>query len=285
MMKYLDAPPMGFALATAMSERGVRGGRRLLTLLDWCGVLKQKAVKRQFGDRFSAYVPAWQREYWNPISYERDLVSLLVKSAHACSGEVTMVDCGADIGLISVAVADGAENISKIVALEPNADAFPVLQRNLEGLPFKTVALQIAASDFTGRGVLQSPDYDASDHARFLMQAPNGDFGVSTIDALELEAENLLIKIDVEGAEIGVIRGAARSLARASKAIVSIEAHPKVYSRNKIEPIEILRSLAAIRAFDFTIAETGKSDIDLARPFFDQQANDGTVYNVVAVSR
>lgn len=105
------------------------------------------------------------------------------------------------------------------------------------------------------------------------------------MDALSLKAINLLLKIDVEGGEIGVVRGASRTLAEAKKAIISIEAHPQVFGRTGIDPISILREIAAIRPLQFTVSETGKSDLDLSRPFFEQQPNNGTIYNVVCSSR
>jgi hypothetical protein len=84
---------------------------------------------------------------------------------------------------------------------------------------------------------------------------------------------------------MGVVRGARRTLAKAEKAIISIEAHPKVCDRTGVDPVTILREIAEIRPFQFTVAETGESNLDLLRPFFEQQAKDGTVYNIVCSSR
>jgi hypothetical protein len=114
---------------------------------------------------------------------------------------------------------------------------------------------------------------------------PQGGFPVTTVDALTLKATNVLLKIDVEGGEIGVIRGALRTLSEAEKAIVSVEAHPKVFGRTGIDPIMILRELAVIRSFKFIVAETGDANLDLSRPFFEQQKKDGTIYNIVCSSR
>jgi FkbM family methyltransferase len=271
-----------------MIRHKIRGGGRLLSVLDRFGYFKRKIVKYELKKNYSVFVPIYRPERWDRIDligYERALVAALVHAATECTGSVTIVDCGADIGLISVAVSAELNRVSKIVAFEPSDEAFPVLQKTLAGLPFETKAIQVGVSDFTGRGELRSPPYDASHHARYLVQVPQGGFPVTTIDALSLKAVNLILKIDVEGGEIGVVRGALRSLTEAEKAIVSVEAHPKVFGRTGIDPIMILREIAAIRPFQFTVAETGKSDLDLSRPFFEQQANDGTIYNIVCSSR
>jgi FkbM family methyltransferase len=287
-LKFLDRRPALFALAKGMMRFRVRGGCRLFTLLDSLGYLEGKVVRYELKKGYCVFVPTYRPERWDRADleeYERDLIAALVDAASGCEGPLTIVDCGADIGLISVLLAAKLKGVAKVVAFEPSDGAFPVLQKTLEGLPFETEALPIGVSDFSGQGELRSPPYDDSHHARYLVQVPHGGFSVTTIDALSLKAVNLLLKIDVEGGEIGVVRGASRTLAAAKKAIVSIEAHPKVFGRTGVDPIVILREIAAIRPFRFTVAETGESNLDLTRPFFEQQPNNGTNYNVVCSSR
>lgn len=286
-LEFLDTPPLTFLLAKGMVRRRIKGGGRLLSILGGLGVFGRKVVKFEFKNNYHMYVPIYRPERWDRadlLGYERDLVTELINSAQQCVGPLTIVDCGADIGLISVAVAAELKNVIKIVGLEPSDEAFPILQKTFKELPIETITLQLGASDFTGRGELRSPAYDASHHARYLVQVPEGGFPVTTIDALSLKAANILVKIDVEGGELGVIRGAARTLAEAEKAIVSVEAHPKVFGRTGIDPIKILQEIAAVRPFLFKIAENGKTDLDLHRPFFEQVVNDGTIYNIVCTS-
>jgi FkbM family methyltransferase len=288
-LKFLNERPLLFRVAKGMVRHHIRGGRRLFTFLDRFGYLKKKVIKYCLKKNYCVYVPAYRPERWDRtdlVCYERNLVAALVGAALECTGPLTIVDCGADIGLISVALAAELNQVSKIVAFEPSNEAFPILQKTLAGLPFQAEAIQVGVSDFTGRGELRSPPYDTSHHARYLVQVAKAGFPVTTVDALslELEAKSLLLKIDVEGGEIGVIRGASQSLAKAQKAIISVEAHPKVFSRTGIDPITILREIAAIRPFQFTVAETG-SDLDLYRPFFEQLPNDGTIYNIVCSSQ
>lgn len=271
-----------------MMRQNIRGGWRLLTLLDRLGYLNGKVVRYEVKDGYCVFVPIFRPERWDRADlqeYERDLIATFVEAASDCTGPLTIIDCGADIGLISVLLAAHLKRVSKVVAFEPSDGAFPVLQKTLAELPFETEAFPVAVSDFSGHGELRSPPYDQSHHARYLIQIAQGGFPVTTVDALSLQATNVLLKIDVEGGEMGVVRGASRTLAGADKAIVSIEAHPKVFGRTRVDPIGVLRELAAIRPFRFTVAETGESDLDLNRPFFEQQPNEETIYNVVGSSR
>lgn len=287
-LKFLDRPPLLFAVAKGMMRHKLRGGWRLLRLLDSLGYFNGKIVKYELRQGYCVFVPIYRPERWDRVDlqgYERKLIAALVDAALDCKGPLTIVDCGADIGLISVLLAARLNRVSNVVAFEPSEEAFPVLQKTLRELPFEARALPLGVCDFNGQGELRSPSHDGSHHARYLVQVPQGGFSVTTVDSLSLKAVNLVLKIDVEGGEIGVVRGASRTLREAEKAIVSIEAHPKVFGRTGVDPIVILREIAAIRPFQFIVAETGESNLDLSRPFFQQQANDGTIYNVVCSSQ
>lgn len=77
-------------------------------------------------------MPACRPERWDRVDlqkYEEDLIAALVRAASGCAGAITIVDCGADIGLISVSLAAQLNSVSKVVAFEPSDGAFPVLQK------------------------------------------------------------------------------------------------------------------------------------------------------------
>ncbi len=286
-LQLLDRSPFLFRVAKGMVRRNLPGGWKLFTALDRVGYLNNKLVKYPVNQNYSVFVPIYSQDRWDGLdllNYEHRVISALVEAASKCVGDLTIVDCGANIGLISVFLAARLHAAVRLVAFEPNEALFPILRQNLAELPFSAEAIHMAVSDLNGRGELRSPSYDSSDEARYVVQVSEGGFPVTTVDDQRLETPNLLIKIDVEGGEIAVIRGAARSIAQAHTAILSIEAHPKVFERTGIDPITILQAIAALRPFQFTVAETGDSITDLSRPFFQQQPNDGTVYNIICVS-
>lgn len=287
-LAYLEKSPFWFATLKRLTRSRIRGVTRTTRVLERFGCFANKAVCFEIARGFPIYVPMYRPEHWDRrdlLEYERDLIETLVEAAAAGDSPLTIIDCGADIGLTSVMLAARMRRVSEVIAFEPSSEAFPVLQKNLSGLHIRCEARQSAASDFTGWGKLMSPEYDGSHHARFLAPSSDGGFPVTTIDSLRLSSRDLLIKIDVEGGEIGVVRGATRTVRSADSVIVTVEAHPKVFARTGIDPILVLGELAAIRPFDFILAEDRRVELDLARPFFEQVADKEEIYNVVATAQ
>ncbi len=286
-LAYLDKSPLLFTVLKNLSRNRVRGAYRTTRLLDRFGYFANKAVRVEIEPGFSLYVPIYRPERWDRrdlLDYEHDFMDTLVQAASASDAPLTIIDCGADIGLTSVMLAARIRRVAEVVAFEPSDEAFPILQRNLSGLALRCEALQTAVSDFTGKGKLMHPAYDASHHARYLAPSSSGGFPVTTIDSLALSPRDLLIKIDVEGGEIGVVRGAAQTIRSANSVILTIEAHPQVFARTGIDPTRVLGELAAMRPFAFTVAEDRRLTLDLTRPFFEQVEDKKKIYNVIATS-
>jgi FkbM family methyltransferase len=284
---FLQSPPFYFRVAKEMYRRQIKGGGFLLRTIRRIGLLDRMVIKYTLNKGYDVFVPIYRPEQWDLkdiIGYEADLVQLIVDACGKYQGLFTILDCGADIGIISVLVASKLSSTRNIIAFEPSDEAFPVLEKSLASLSIEARAIKTAVSDFTGEGKLMSPSYDASHHARYLAQIEGGGFPVTTIDALNLQIENLLIKIDVEGGEMGVAKGAKNTIGIARNAVITVEAHPKVFSRTGIDPILILRELASIRSFGFEVAEARNKKLDLSIPFFKQYKDDGTIYNIVCYS-
>ncbi|MGB3675293.1 MAG: FkbM family methyltransferase [Candidatus Nanopelagicales bacterium] len=134
-----------------------------------------------------------------------------------------VLDVGGHFGIYTV-VAGVVNPNATLVAFEPVPDTAAVLQRNLElnRLSGRAVVKQIAALDRTGPAELHVPGGEGSQSsmASFNKAGFRDKAGhVIQIDTttLDLEAETLgkvsLIKIDVEGFEDRVLRGASRILA------------------------------------------------------------------------
>jgi len=287
-LSYLEHAPLWFTMLKSLSRTRLRGVTRTTRLLERCGCFGHKAVRVEIERGFSIYVPIYRPEHWDRqdlLKYESDFMDTLVQAASLSTSPLTIIDCGADIGLTSIVLSARIPTVSEVIAFEPSNEAFPVLKKNLFALPFRCRALQAAVSDFSGEGKLMSPAYDASHHARYLAPCSNGGFPVSTIDSLSLSSRDLLIKIDVEGEEIRVVRGAVRTIREADSVIVTVEAHPKVFARTGVDSIRVLNELAAIRPFDFTLSEDRGFRLDLSRPFFEQVKDKEQIYNVVATAR
>lgn len=289
--RHVGRAPWSFRLGKLLIDHRVRGGYRLLETArqrGWLNVL----VRYRLSDGVDLDVPLYRPE--NPWSerdvreYEALAISLLVETLRRRPGPATLVDCGADIGLVSALLAAQYPGLARIIAFEPNPEVFPILKANVERLPLagggRGESHAAAVSDFTGRAELRSPRPGTSGHARFIVPAPDGEIAVMRVDDLGIDPRHdLLLKIDVEGAELGVLRGAVRTLSAVPWFMILFEAHPQVVQRTGIDPIECVRLLRSLRDCRFQVAEAPEVSLADDRPFFAQVPEQ--ICNVLCVTR
>ena len=247
--------PLMFRVANRLLKARVRGSSRLMRALTDRGVL-DVVVHYRLGAHFFA-VPIWrnQLDLEDVLRYESDLIDLFC-SQLARLNDVVLFDCGADIGIFSSRVCSRSETVSRVIAFEPNREAFSFLEKNMAMLRIRAHAVPSAVADFVGRGTLQTPDYDQDYTARFLVPG-DGPIEVTTIDAVGIRGPAVALKIDVEGKELEVLKGAVETIRASKGCVIAIEAHPLVTRRIDRDPNECLRLLESIRPFQFTLAETG----------------------------
>ena len=287
-----DAPvkdvPWYFRLGRYLSRRKIRGGDRLLTEARRFGLLDHLVVYR-LGDDVSLHVPLWREcNSWDEedvFSYESAFMRALSAGVCQLPHGVMFIDCGADIGTVSAHIVARCKNVTSVVAFEPNRAAFGVLQRNLSALRIHTDARNVAVGDFAGRGKLVTPNADRSAHAAYVRPSPEGTIPVERIDDLKIRSGTpCVIKIDVEGSEREVVRGAERTIRQAGDLLVAFEAHPKVATRTKQEPVDVMRALVATgRDFTFEVDAGPSVVVTTEQPFF-KQMPPNRVYNIIARS-
>jgi len=158
-------------------------------------------------------------EYRRLGTWAPELVSLLTRLFAGGSG--TLIDVGANIGLVSIPVLERSTALG--IAFEPEPRNFGLLSRNLarHGLERRIECHELACHSTAGRLPLAlSPD-NLGDH-RLQRGAPGRDrriiqVGTQRLDALlrgrDLERP-VVIKVDVQGSEVGVFEGAPETLAR-----------------------------------------------------------------------
>lgn len=287
-----DAPvteaPWYFRVGRYLCRRNIRGGARLLIEARRLGLLDRIAVY-SVGE-VKLRVPLWRPcNEWDEHdvnSYEAALIEALANAIRSLPGEqVTLVDCGADIGTVSALLVSRCKHIKRVAAFEPNAAAYPLLVQNLDALPVHTTAYRAAVGNFQGKGRLVSSPMDRSAHAMYIERDDAGDIEVRRIDDLELPPRQpVVIKIDVEGSEAAVVEGALRTIREASAVIVAFEAHPRVTLRTGSDPVMIMRALRAMRRdFVFEVDAMPQRRLSIDEPVFAQLPPEG-VYNVIATS-
>jgi FkbM family methyltransferase len=271
-LKTVNRPPLILRLAKTMTRWRIRGGNRLVGICAQLGLF-DVLVQYQLGRGVNFSVPLFRADTcWDQRDiegYERRLIHSFCRLLNPLS-DVVLFDCGADIGTFSALVCSQTSSVARVVAFEPNPDVAGFLKRNLSQLQVSSLAITKAVSCFEGSGRLEVPDYDASDHARFLVPG-NGALEVVTIDSFGVRGGNLAIKIDVEGGELEVLKGAVETISSARTCLVTVEANPRVARRTKRDPVECLRFLQTLRAFNFVIAETAETPSMSAPLISDQQ--------------
>jgi FkbM family methyltransferase len=191
--------------------------------------------------------------------FESDLNAVILDNIHP--GD-TFLDVGAGAGKYSLLAAkkkDGA----KVYSWEPNPYNRSIFMKNIELNGIKTITLYDAAlSDHDGTG-----RFRLSALASKITQEEGGaetiELKLSTLDSYEI-ANASFVKIDVEGHESNVLKGASRTVARCKPTLL-IELHPHIVPDTRKRCSAILETFG-YGSEDVPNPKGGRSEYILARP-------------------
>ena len=160
--------------------------------------------------------------------YERDTAAVLKR---LCPADGVVLDVGANIGAQALPLAAALSDAALVIAVEPADQAYERLQQNLSLNPGIAHRVRCVHRALTAAGERAAATYfsawplgEASDrHAVHHGAAQSSSAPGCTLDALirELRLERLdVIKLDVDGNELPVLRGAGETLARLRPTVV-----------------------------------------------------------------
>lgn len=140
-----------------------------------------------------------------------------------------MLDIGANIGTHSIFYAQ----FGHVHCFEPNPIAFECLKHNMRNTDATLYNLAVGSVEHNIQ--LTTPEEDNPGTTYTLL---GGDIPVIPIDSLNLEQCNF-IKIDVEGDELEVLRGATSTILK-YKPVMIIECNPQTLARKRVMPNDLV---------------------------------------------
>ena len=151
--------------------------------------------------------------------YEKEMFNIIINDLYSNEDkEIVFIDVGANIGRYSLFLAKRFPKL-KVIAIEPDPDAYSALAKGVKvnGLT-NVIAVNIAVSDINGFTTLFKK-YDAS-----LSSIIDSTNTIKTIKVTTKRLDDVVgglglgrvdwVKIDVEGAELHVLRGFRSGIAR-----------------------------------------------------------------------
>jgi FkbM family methyltransferase len=188
-----------------------------------------------------------------------------------------VVDVGANIGVLTAVYASCVGPRGRVLAIEPSPHTFAVLVESLERLGLSSVVpVSCCASDGAGvtsffvstsaESVPEEESMRVSEErrAQFRQVLTTSATLDSLVASLDVAVPPAAVKVDVEGAEPLVLRGASGILSSDDLPLVLIEIHRTALANFNFTPEDVLRFLPADR-FDRYFIPRSISDVTEAR--------------------
>lgn len=168
------------------------------------------------------------------------------------AGDV-ILEAGANVGAYTVLFAQWTGPAGRVIAFEPDPQAFAGLQAHLaaNGLESRVTPVPAAIAG-TGAGRLRFALFASSGISRLATasEAPGTivrEVASTSIDdyCARRRLSPAVIKIDVEGAELAALAGARRTIAAAGPRLqLFVEMHPRIWPSLGITPGDVEREIA-----------------------------------------
>jgi FkbM family methyltransferase len=188
-------------------------------------------------------------------AYEAGTVAFV---RHLMAGAGVFYDVGANIGVFTVEVARSLGPSGQVIAFEPAPGAFAILLRNIELNRLGNVtAIAVGLADVAGPRQLYLRPAINLGAASFVAQpgtAPDAVVGLWRLDDLVARRrlpDPTVVKVDVEGFELRVLRGAVELIERARPVIITEWSTYHVQDGGSLDELQRLLADAGYRPFGF----------------------------------
>jgi FkbM family methyltransferase len=223
-------------------------------------------------------IPWDQWCFWHNYGPENYYLDEIIPFTDVLNDQLTrfdFFDLGADVGVVSSLINKHCKELNKIIALEPNPKVFKILKQNLLNISPEHFAFEKAISNFNGSAQFSFHSEQGSDHEGHLINNSKGQTEVTTLDSLIkkkniMPANNIAIKIDVEGQEKAMFSGAHNTIKNAEKVIILLELHPEVLTREMQTPEDLFTEAEKIRNFTWLVPLKNNKAVDRNINFYQQ---------------
>ncbi|OGQ61256.1 MAG: hypothetical protein A3G92_07525 [Deltaproteobacteria bacterium RIFCSPLOWO2_12_FULL_38_8] len=179
---------------------------------------------------------------------------------------MVFMDCGANMGFYSLVAASSVTSSGHVYSFEPTPSTFARLQKNLNESKFKNIQAFACALGET-KGEAHIFQLDSFNHGMNTL-APMHKEAIDTATCHVFSLDGMLseqkiqkpnlIKLDVEGSELAVLRGATKLLKDPSAPTMIIELSPITTSRFGYKPEDIIDFILSVRNFSVEWIHHGK---------------------------
>ena len=162
---------------------------------------------------------------------QTQLIKKLVKKKH------TVLDIGAHIGYFTLIMAKQAK---QVYAFEPEARNFHILKKNIELNKLSNVKLHnVAVAETNGKTTLHLCEMNRGMHRIYPSHwCKGGTAKIETVRIDDIIQEADFIKMDIEGAELGALKGMTKLLKKCDITVI-MEFHPQSIEEYGAKPRDI----------------------------------------------
>lgn len=231
------------------------------------GLLSSRPARRLFNRAYFAY----KRRLEDPFHALTQLHPEFFKGGN-------VIDVGANIGYTASVFAAAVQPPFRVWAFEPGSENFLRLEATIADnrLEPRVTAIRSAVGDTVGKSTLALNEFHPGDHqinegnARRIDGERLEEVELTTVDeAVRVRAivPVAFIKVDVQGYELRVCKGMARTLEENPSAIVVVEYSPASLREYDVEPRELTRFFADRGYEGYRLTQRGMLEpIDATNP-------------------